>query len=151
MLETQIVHSTNREADNNSTFRPYSESHPIWLNHAEKNFLKVLKKAVANRASIVTKVKLTDVMSRFTEPDLFLKADLQDITVDFVLCNKNDQSVCCLIELDDRPPAQQKKSDTPSSALTLICRQMGIPLIKIKAMCGYQLEQIKAKLEQYIS
>ena len=97
-------------------------------------------------------------MSRFTEPDLFLKEGLQGIIVDLVLCNKSVlsvccliESVCCLIELDDRPSAQQKKSDNLSSVLRLICRQMGIPLIKIKAMCGYQLEEIEAKLEQYIS
>ena len=90
-------------------------------------------------------------MSRFTEPDLFLKEGLQGIIVDLVLCNKSVLSVCCLIELDDRPSAQQKKSDNLSSLLRLICRQMGIPLIKIKAMCGYQLEEIEAELEQYIS
>ena len=86
-------------------------------------------------------------MSRFTEPDLFLKEGLQGIIVDLVLCNKSVLSVCCLIELDDRPSAQQKR-------LKSSCRLLHVDTllpIKIKAMCGYQLEEIEAELEQYIS
>ena len=69
---------------------------------------------------------------------------------DFVLCNKNDSSIICAIELNDKSH-QSKKRRERDEFLNFACSSAGLPLIVVKAKRNYTLDEIKALLSVYIN
>ena len=71
----------------------------------ERSFLGVLKQAVGNNAAIFGKVRVADVvepksgLSRSARQKAFNKISAKHF--DFLLCDKENLSVTCAIELDD--------------------------------------------------
>lgn len=123
---------------------------PCWLTHAEKNFIKVLDSVVNNAAFIFTKVRVNDVLRNATIPDD--QRDEYDYglkTFDFVLCNKRDLSVSCIIELDDRPHALQKMY--PEYSYQTLCDEISIALLEISARCGYEKDKLRKSLLPYLN
>ena len=117
-----------------------------WLSHAERNFIKFLDRAVNQRAFIFSKVKVSDVFQNIDIADRHNR--LADKTFDFVLCDINDLSVLCVIELDDRPRPQQRLCREKNYAT--LCAAAGVPLLEIPAHCGYDIDQLKDQLRPYM-
>jgi hypothetical protein len=123
---------------------------PGWLSHAEKNFIRVLSRVVANNAFIFAKVKVNDVLRHIPLYDEYdEECDFGVKTFDFVLCDKNDLSVRCVIELDDRPPIFQKMY--PEYSYDSICAELGIPLLEVPARCGYSQIELSKYITPYLN
>jgi len=69
---------------------------------------------------------------------------------DFLLCNKNDLSVICAIELNDRFHNSKKRKDR-DKFLEGACQSTNVPLIQIAAQSTYNINEIKKSLTAYFS
>ncbi|MEM8845238.1 MAG: DUF2726 domain-containing protein [Pseudomonadota bacterium] len=113
-----------------------------WMSHAEINFLKVLNQTISDNAFVFTKIRINDLV----DETLFankqnLTRDFGDEVFDFVICERDDLSVICVIQLDDRSqPARESHSE---ESYKKICREAGLNLLEIPAMCGYDLAKLK--------
>lgn len=120
-----------------------------WLNYAEINFLKVLDRAVDRDAYIFTKVKVNDILMKVDTADELDEYDYGEKAFDFVLCDKQDLSIMCIIELDSRPHALQALQAEES--FDTLCDELNIPLLEIPARCGYNIFELKRYLSLCIA
>jgi hypothetical protein len=114
---------------------------------AEINFLKTLEKYIVNpNVAIFGKVRIADIITpkRVANNNkrwwqLFAKISSKH--VDYVLCDKNDYSVICVIELNDRShnTAKAKQRD---SFVRKAYQSAGIKLIEIKASRRYDFDKV---------
>ncbi len=128
---------------------PQSNSAITWLSYAEINFFKVLNRVIADDAFILTKVPVSEVMKHSSVSEKEIARGFGDQVFDFVLFDKTNFSVLCVIELDDRPQSLRKLSKEFS--FKKICGDAGVGLIEIPAMCGYDLVRIKHKISSTIN
>jgi hypothetical protein len=118
------------------------------LSYAEVNFLKVLNKVLAEEMAILVKVRVQDVINEIGSSIRNLAQDFGDQTFDFVLRSKEDYSVLCAIELDDRSHPERKiNNEELNKNLKGIAE---LPVIKIPALCGYDADRLKHKVLQTI-
>ena len=123
---------------------------PGWLSHAEKNFIKVLNSVIANDAFIFVKVKVNDVLRNIHVNDEYNEEyDFGNKTFDYVLCDKQDLTVKCVIELDDRPHAFQKMY--PEYSYDSMCSKLGIPLLEVPARCGYNHVELRSYVAPFLN
>ena len=93
---------------------PYQKADSLF-SPAERSFLGVLETAVGDKYRVLGKVRLADIisttrgLSRSDWQKAFNRIDSKH--VDFALCKKDDMSLACAIELDDR---SHRKSDRKS-------------------------------------
>lgn len=84
---------------------PYQQAGPLFT-PAERSFLGVYDQAVAGRARLFGKVRVADVSIPRKGLDLSTSTTARNKInrkhFDFVLCNPDDLSVRCVIELDDK-------------------------------------------------
>lgn len=118
---------------------------------AERSFFGVLQQAVATDNLLVFgKVRVADVvtpekgMTRSAWQTAFNKISAKHF--DFILCNQDDLSVVCAIELDDSSHnnAKQKSRD---QLLESACESANFPLIRVPAKQSYSIESIKLSLQ----
>ncbi len=121
---------------------------PSWLNHAERNFIKVLHEIIENRAFIFTKVNVNDVLLNIKEIEDCYLDRYEYKTFDFVLCSLTDLSVKCVIDLDDRPCRLQAIS--PEQSYRELCDDFNIPLVEIPARCGYDHKLLTCQIGRYV-
>lgn len=119
-----------------------------WLNHAERNFIKVLNEVVENRVFIFTKVRVNDVLLNIDNiQDCYLDK-YENKTFDFLLCSISDLSVKCVVELDDRPCRLQV--NPPEQSYRQLCDDLNIPLLEIPAKCGYDHKLLASQIGRYV-
>jgi hypothetical protein len=110
---------------------PYQKSEALFT-PAERSFLGVLHQAVGGNAAIFGKVRVADVveprpgLNRSDRQRAFNKISGKHF--DFLLCDKEDLSVICAIELDDRSH-QSKGRHQRDEFLQGVCVAAGVPLI----------------------
>lgn len=120
---------------------------------SERSFYGVLNQAVAGRATIFGKVRVADIikptacMSKSHWQTSFNKISRKHF--DFVLCNNQDLSVICVIELDDKSHLNEDRKDR-DDFLVSACKSAKIPLIQTPAQFSYTLPIIKALVDPYI-
>ncbi len=126
----------------------------VLFSPAERSFLGVLNQAVGKSAQIFGKVRVADVI---TPKKGMLRSDWQKAFnkisgkhFDFLLCNKEDLSVLCVIELNDSShnSRQRKKRDL---FLEGACQKAELPLIQITAKATYNINEIRESLEVFLS
>lgn len=120
---------------------------------AERSFLGVLNQAVEENAKIFGKTRIADVLT----PKKGLTKSKRQSAInritnkhfDFILCDKNDLSILCAIELNDKSHINKnvKKRDAIKEK---ICISAGLQLIKITAKKSYVVEEIKEKIKPFI-
>jgi len=82
------------------------EKNKVLFTPAERSFLGVLNQAIENNAVIFGKVRVADIIKpigglpRNKWQSLFNKISTKHF--DFVICDKDNLSVLCVIELDDK-------------------------------------------------
>jgi len=121
---------------------------------AERSFLGVLQQAVGNNAAVFGKVRVADVLepkaglSRSARQKAFNKISAKHF--DFLLCDKEDLSLACAIELDDGPhdSKRRKKRD---EFLKGICEAAGVSLIQVPAKSAYVISEVKSLLPRYLT
>lgn len=120
---------------------------------AERSFLGVLQQAIGSDAQIFGKVRVADVI---TPKKGATKSDWQKAFnkisgkhFDFILCNKEDLSIICAIELDDashNSKTRQKRDQFLEEA----CKSSSLPLIQIPAKSSYNINEIRALFSTYL-
>jgi len=131
---------------------PYSKRTALFT-PAERSFLGVMDLAIGDKARILGKVRVADVItpkSRMSRSDwqrAFNKISAKHF--DFILCDKKDLSIICAVELDDssHQRANRKKRD---SLLVAACASAGIPLIQIPAKATYSVADVRKLLSPHI-
>ncbi len=120
---------------------------------AERSFLGVLKDAVGDNAAIFGKVRVADVLEpksglgRSARQKAFNKIAAKHF--DFLLCDKEDLSVACAIELDDASHNSNRRQER-DEFLKGVCEAAGIRLIKVPAKSGYAIEEVKRLLPRHL-
>lgn len=131
---------------------PYQLRGPLFT-PAERSFLGVLNSVLTEDVHIMGKVRVADIltpakgMSRSNWQKAFNKISAKHF--DFVVCNKEDFSILCVIELNDKSHSKQQRRNR-DAFLDKACEAASLPLIQIKAQAGYSIDDIKNQLASYI-
>jgi len=131
---------------------PYQKAGTLFT-PAERSFMGVLKLAVGDKAMVLGKVRVADVL--VTKPGLarglrqqaFNKISAKHF--DFVLCNPKDLSILCAIELDDSSH-QLRQRQARDLFLKQACTAADLPLIQVPAKAGYVIDEVKQLLTQHL-
>lgn len=132
---------------------PYSKQE-VLFSPAERSFLGVLSQAVGDEAQIFGKVRVADVitpkkgMPRSDWQKAFNKISGKHF--DFILCDKNDLSIICAIELDDSTH-QSKNRTKRDQFLVGACKSSSVPLIQVPAKSSYIINEIRGLLSPYLN
>lgn len=112
---------------------------------AERSFYGVLSAAVEDSLSVFSKVRVADVLTpqrglgRKSRQSAFNKISSKHF--DFVLCRKDDLSVACAIELNDKSHNSGKRQ-LRDTFLTKACDSAGLALLNIPAKRSYNKEEL---------
>lgn len=147
----QFIQRQNpQEASNTYAYRKIDP----FLTPAERSFFGVLTQIVNEEISIFSKVRVADVispakgLSRSDWQKAFNKISSKHF--DFLLCNTDDLSILCALELDDKSHNAKNRNER-DLFLNSACESSNVPLIQIKAEASYKLNEIKQTLSPYIS
>ena len=69
---------------------------------------------------------------------------------DFLLCDKEDLSVICAIELDDRSHNSKRRHER-DEFLKGVCEAAGVPLIQVPAKSGYVIDEVKRLIAPHLT
>ncbi len=125
----------------------------ILFSPAERSFFGVLKQVVGNNAEVFGKVRVADVimpqkgMSRSKWQTAFNKISGKHF--DFLLCDKNDLSVLCAIELNDSSHNSKKRKER-DRFLEGACQSANVPIIQIAAKATYSIGEIQQSIAAYL-
>jgi len=116
---------------------------------AERSFLGVLDQAVGGRYRVFGKVRVADVATVKPSKDnrawqrAFNRISAKHF--DFILCDNQDLSVRCAIELDDQShrAAQRQQRD---GFIDSLCQTIKLPLVRIPARQAYSVNEIRQTL-----
>jgi len=132
---------------------PYQKSETLFT-PAERSFLGVLHQAVGNNAMIFGKVRVADVvepkagLGRSARQKAFNKISAKHF--DFLLCDKEDLSVACAIELDDGSHNSKRRQER-DEFLKGVCEAAGVPLIQVPAKSAYVISEVQRLLPRYLT
>lgn len=131
---------------------PYVKNGPLF-SAAERSFLGVLQQAVGEEFAVLGKVRIADVVSvrsipnRSTWRKAFNRINAKHF--DYVVCSKNDYSIVCVVELDDKSHQQRKRKDRDAFLVNL-CRAVSLPLLQVPAQRAYGIADIQKKFLEAI-
>lgn len=116
---------------------------------AERSFLGVLEQAIGEHYQIFGKVRLADVIAtkRGLSSSNWQSASsrINAKHFDFLLCNKDDLTFVCAIELDDK--SHQKDSRRQRDAFVVeLCRSVGLPLMRFTAKRMYSVQELRTNI-----
>jgi len=130
------------------------ERRRILFTPAERSFLGVLDLAVGKDFRLFGKVRLGDLLAPLKGlSKAAQQAALNKISrkhLDFVLCNPDDLTVLCAIELNDKS-RQHKDRQGRDDFLLAACQAAGLPLIVFDADQAYSPAEVSAKIAEAIS
>jgi ssDNA-binding Zn-finger/Zn-ribbon topoisomerase 1 len=121
---------------------------------AERSFLGVLQQVVGDNAAIFGKVRVADVvepktgLGRSARQKAFNKISAKHF--DFLLCDKEDLSVACAIELDDGSHNSKRRQER-DEFLKGVCNAAGVPLVQVPAKSGYVIDEVKQLIAPYFT
>jgi hypothetical protein len=131
---------------------PYRRRGPLF-SPAEARFFSALERAVDGRARIYAKVRLADLVSvrngasgrRFWQAFNAIACK----HVDYVLCDRQDHEVLCVIELDDRSHQRRDRQER-DRFVDAAMRSAGIPIFHFTAQSRYRIAELKTCLNQVL-
>lgn len=132
---------------------PYQLKGPLFT-PAERSFLGVLNSVLKDNVHIMGKVRVADIltpnkgMNKSNWQKAFNKISRKHF--DFVLCDKNDYSIICVIELNDKSHKAEQRRER-DAFIEKACEAASLPLIQIPAKAGYSLDEIKKELNPYVT
>ncbi len=142
--------SQNKKTSSNNL--PYRKIDTLF-SPAERSFLGVLNQAIGEHVQIFGKVRVADVitpkkgMPRSQWQVAFNKISGKHF--DFLLCDKNNLSVLCVIELDDKSHNSKKRQER-DAFLEGACDAAGLSLIQIPAQATYRINEIQQLFVSYL-
>lgn len=130
------------------------EKREFLFSPAERSFLGVLEQALDSQYRVFGKVRLGDIVkpAKGLVPSKRTSASnrINQKHVDFVICSAADLAVLTIVELDDQSHAREdrvKRDDFVNQALLAA----KIPTIHFSVQKGYKLQEVKAKLAEYLT
>ena len=141
-----------RKIKSNSAY-PYKKLDALFT-PAERSFLGVLTQAVDNKYQIFGKVRVADVItpkegiSRSKWQTAFNKISRKHF--DYILCDKNDLSVICAIELNDSSHNAKKRKER-DAFLERSCKSANLPLLQFTARARYNVADVQSTLETFLA
>lgn len=147
-----ILVALRQEAPAASNGHPYQMEKALFT-PAERSFFGVLSQVVGDRAQVLGKVRVADVitpkkgLSRSDWQKAFNKISAKHF--DFLICNKDDLSVLCAVELNDSSHASKSRQQR-DRLLDGACQSAGLPLIQVPARAAYVLAEIRGLVAPYV-
>jgi Protein of unknown function (DUF2726)/Topoisomerase DNA binding C4 zinc finger len=120
---------------------------------AERSFLGVLQQALGEEFAIFGKVRLGDVvqpvkgLSNGQRQSARNKINLKHL--DYLICRADNLSLVAAVELDDKSH-QRKERGERDTFVEQALKSAGIPLLRFPAKKGYELIEVKAKLNEVV-
>lgn len=148
-----VIVKLSQKQGTQPTKYPYQKIDTLF-SPAERSFLGVLNQAVDENTQVFGKVRVADVitpkkgMPRGEWQKSFNKISGKHF--DFVLCNKNDLSVLCAVELNDSSHNSKKQKDR-DVFLKAACQSANVPLVQIKARSTYNVSEIRQSIAACLS
>ncbi len=127
------------------------EKQPVLFTPAERSFLGVLDAAIGTEYRIFGKVRVADVLkikstgNKSRNRSAFNKINAKHF--DYVVCNKNDLSVLCVIELDDKSHNQRSRQNR-DNFLESACNSAQLTLLRFEAKKSYPPQEVRGKILQ---
>lgn len=116
---------------------------------AERSFLGILQHACANDYIILGKIRVADIIAVKPTKNRSLRQKsfnrISSKHFDFVLCDKNDLSVQCVIELDDKSH-QKNKRQQRDQFLDELCQAVKLTLVRFAVKRSYVVSQVRDSL-----
>lgn len=146
------IKSLSKQQAPGSSVLPYRKV-DVLFTPAERSFLGVLTQAVGQDAQIFGKVRVADVIlpvKGLANADR-LRA-MNKITskhFDFVLCDSNDLSILCAIELNDSSHNSKKRKER-DAFLEAVCESAGFPLVQVPARATYKIDEVRDAVAMYL-
>lgn len=128
---------------------PY-QAQTYFFSRAERSFLGVLESVLDSEHRVFGKVNFYDIV-KVTKNTKNRQAAFNRISqkhIDFVICRKDDLSIQCLIELDDKSHGAPDRQER-DKFVDKVCDTANIKLIHIPAQQTYSRTKIAALLEPY--
>lgn len=145
VLKKQLNQSTHEAA----TYEPRKGL----FTSAERSFLGVLEQAVGEELRIFGKVRLGDMIQPAKGLDQKRRTGARNRInqkhVDFVLCRPNSLEVAAAIELDDSSHRQRNRAER-DKFVDRALSSAGITMIRFPAKKGYVVQEVKAKLAEFM-
>ncbi len=132
---------------------PYQKADALFT-PAERSFLGVLQQSVGDNAAIFGKVRVADVvepkagLGRSARQKAFNKISAKHF--DFLLCDKEDLTVACAIELDDESHNSKRRQER-DEFLKGVCEAADVPLIQVPAKSAYVISEVRGLLPRYLT
>ena len=131
---------------------PYIKLGPLFT-PAERSFFGVLNQVAGSKSQVFGKVRIADVITikKGLTPSVRQTArnKIDRKHFDYILCNKEDLSVLCAIELNDSSH-NSEKTKKRDAFVEGACESANIPLVQIKAQATYNINEVKEILEKYL-
>lgn len=148
VLMLVLVASKSKPADRPDEGFPYEKRDALFT-PAERSFLGVLDQAVGERYRIFGKVRVADVVDvrrRLGRSDSSSAWNrIRSKHFDFLLCARDDLTVACAIELDDRSH-QRADRKARDDFLSGVCQAAGLPLVQIQAQRAYSVSELRDRV-----
>lgn len=138
-----------------SAGKPAYAPQPHFMSAAEVSFFGVLRQAVGDRATVMAKVRVADVikpaMPRNGNGKRWQSAfnRISSKHFDFVLCSPEGGRCLAAVELDDKSHTSKSRR-ARDEFLDRAMRSAGVPLIHVPARAGYSVPQLRELLESEI-
>jgi hypothetical protein len=127
---------------------PYTRNRAL-LSPAECSLLSALEQAAGKDYRIFGKVRVADVVGIQPIDDRNARQRALDRIsakhFEFILCDKDDLSIRCAIELDDKSHGSHKRQER-DTFLQGICRAISLPLVQIPAARSYSVIELRKKI-----
>jgi len=119
------------------------------LTKAERSFYGVLQHAVAGQYLIFAKIRVADLlwMPKGTESRQSHFNKIQAKHIDFVLCDNDTVRPLLAIELDDSSHDTAKRQSRDGFVDEAL-KAAGLPLLRVRARAAYNVEEVKASIQE---
>lgn len=131
----------------------YRQRGPLFTK-AERSFLGVLEQSISDEYRVFGKVRVADILTPEKGMDrkhwqiAFNKISSKHF--DYILCRADTLDIVAVIELDDKSH-RSKKAVSRDSLLDHACESANLKLIRFPAKSGYQVQALRAALEQALN
>ncbi len=147
-----VISKLSRDKNTASNAFPYQKRNTLF-SPAERSFFGVLNQAIGERVQIFGKVRVADILTpkkgidRSEWQKAFNKVSGKHF--DFLVCDKNDLSVLCVIELDDKSHNSKKRQER-DDFLRGASNSAGLSLIQIPAQAKYNINEIQKLFASFL-
>lgn len=123
----------------------------FFMTAPEHEFYDLLNRAVGDKYRIFAQVHLPSLIDHKIPGQNWRGAfrHIDEKSVDFVLCDKNNIAPLLAIELDDTTHEHEDRQERDSIVENILSRA-GLPLLRIRKGNGYDITRLTAEVEEMI-